>query len=109
MPSKTPSIPPLFKADAATLSFYGSKTGAISVSYQGWDASKVVLEGGRCCGGFGIEAVDPLLMTQGCNPLGHLWQPPNTCGLKSPPALPEKDTYGFGVGHLLRAARSGPR
>ncbi len=33
----------------------------------------------------------------------------NTCGLKSPPALPEKDTYGFGVGHLLRAARSGPR
>jgi hypothetical protein len=42
MPSKTPSIPPLFKADAATLSFYGSKTGATSVSYQGWDASKVV-------------------------------------------------------------------
>jgi hypothetical protein len=49
-----------------------------------------------------IEAVDPLLMTQGCNPLGHLWQPPNTRGLKSPPALPEKDTYGFGVAHLLR-------
>ena len=44
--SKTPPIPPLFKADAATLSFYASKTGAISVSYQGWDASKVVLEGG---------------------------------------------------------------
>ena len=43
-----------------------------------------------------------LLMTQGCSPLGHLWQPPNTCGLKSPPALPEKDTYGFGVAHLLR-------
>jgi hypothetical protein len=46
MSSKTPPIPPLFEADAATLSFYGSKTGAISVSYQGWDASKVVLEGG---------------------------------------------------------------
>ena len=97
MSSKTPPISPLFEADAATLSFYASKTGAISVSYQGWDASKVVLEGRRCCGGYRIEAVDPLLMTQGCNPLGH------------PPALPEKDTYGFGVGHLLRAARSGPR
>ena len=59
MATKTPPIPPLFKADAATLSFYGSNTGAVSVSYQGWDASKVVLEGGRCCGGFRIEAVDP--------------------------------------------------
>jgi hypothetical protein len=43
MSSKTPPIPPLFEADAATLSFYASKTGAISVPYQGWDASKVVL------------------------------------------------------------------
>jgi hypothetical protein len=65
MSSKNPPIPPLFKADAATLSFYGSKTGAISMSYQGWDASKVVLEGGRCCGGFRIEAVDPLINDPG--------------------------------------------
>jgi len=46
-------------ADAATLSFYASKAGTVSVSYQGWDASKVVLEGGRCCGGYRIESVDP--------------------------------------------------
>ncbi len=82
MATKTPPIPPLFKADAATLSFYGSNTGAVSVSYQGWDASKVVLEGERCCGGFRIEAVDPLLMTQGCNPLGHLWSRRSTISPK---------------------------
>src|SRR6516225_8512728 len=35
---------PLFKADSATLSFYAAKDGKISVSYQGWDASKTVLE-----------------------------------------------------------------
>jgi len=35
---------PLFKADSATLSFYATKDGKISVSYQGWDASKTVLE-----------------------------------------------------------------
>ena len=35
---------PLFKADNATLSFYSAKDGKISVSYQGWDASKTVLE-----------------------------------------------------------------
>src|SRR6516165_1773666 len=36
---------PLFKADNATLSFYATKDGKISVSYQGWDQSKTVLEG----------------------------------------------------------------
>jgi hypothetical protein len=45
MPSKTPPIPPLFKADAATLSFYGSKDGKVSVSYQGWNSANVVQEG----------------------------------------------------------------
>src|SRR5258706_11987479 len=35
MATKTPPIPPLFKADAATLSFYGSNTGAVCVSYHG--------------------------------------------------------------------------
>ena len=38
-------IAPLFKADNATLSFYATKDGKISVSYQGWDQSKTVLEG----------------------------------------------------------------
>jgi hypothetical protein len=43
----------VFKADTASLSFYASKADKlVSVSYQGWDASKVVLEGGRCCGGY---------------------------------------------------------
>jgi hypothetical protein len=36
---------PLFKADSATLSFYATKDGKVSVSYQGWDQSKVVLDG----------------------------------------------------------------
>ena len=36
---------PLFKADNATLSFYSTKDGKISVSYQGWDQSKTVLAG----------------------------------------------------------------
>jgi hypothetical protein len=30
-------IPPYFKAENATLSFYASKDGKISVSYQDWD------------------------------------------------------------------------
>jgi hypothetical protein len=38
-------IAPLFKADSATLSFYATKDGKITVSYQGWDQSKVVLDG----------------------------------------------------------------
>jgi hypothetical protein len=33
-----------FKADNATLSFYSTKDGKITVSYQGWDQSKVVLD-----------------------------------------------------------------
>jgi hypothetical protein len=37
--------PPLFKCDSATLSFYASKDGKISVSFSGWDGNKVVLEG----------------------------------------------------------------
>jgi len=36
---------PLFKADSATLSFYATKSGRITVSYQGWDQSKTVLDG----------------------------------------------------------------
>ena len=32
-------IAPLFKADNATLSFYVTKDGKISVSWQGWDQS----------------------------------------------------------------------
>jgi hypothetical protein len=36
---------PLFKADNATFSFYATKDGRITVTYQGWDQSKVVLDG----------------------------------------------------------------
>ena len=32
-------------ADNATLSFYATKDGKITVSYPGWDQSKVVLDG----------------------------------------------------------------
>jgi hypothetical protein len=39
------AIVPLFKADSATLSFYATKDGKVSVSYQGWDQNKVVLDG----------------------------------------------------------------
>jgi hypothetical protein len=38
---KTREISPLFKCDSATLSFYASKGGKITVSFSGWDASKV--------------------------------------------------------------------
>jgi hypothetical protein len=43
-PPKNTEISPLFKCDSATLSFYASKDGKITVSFSGWDASKVVLE-----------------------------------------------------------------
>jgi hypothetical protein len=43
-PQKNTEISPLFKCDSATLSFYASKDGKISVSFSGWDANKVVLE-----------------------------------------------------------------
>ena len=46
-------IPPLFKADSATLSFYAAKDGKISVSYQGWDQSKTVLAGQTVCAELG--------------------------------------------------------
>jgi hypothetical protein len=44
-----PEIAPLFKADNATLSFYATKDGKISINYQGWDQSKTVLEGATVC------------------------------------------------------------
>jgi len=44
---------PLFKADNATLSFYSTKDGKISVSYQGWDQSKTVLAGQTVCAELG--------------------------------------------------------
>jgi hypothetical protein len=34
--------------DNATLSFYATKDGKISVSYQGWDATKTVLAATAC-------------------------------------------------------------
>ena len=56
--SKTPPIPPLFKADTATLAFSASKDGKLTVNYQNWDSSKVVLEGQVFevrCGPQGVE------------------------------------------------------
>jgi hypothetical protein len=44
---------PLFKADNATLSFYATKDGKVSVSYKGWDASKTVLAGQTVCAELG--------------------------------------------------------
>jgi len=44
---KVPAIPPLFKADAAVLSFAAEKDGKITVGYPGWDSNKVVLVGLR--------------------------------------------------------------
>ena len=38
-------IAPLFKADSVTFSFYATKDGKISVNYEGWDQTKVVLDG----------------------------------------------------------------
>jgi hypothetical protein len=43
--SRASEIAALFKADNATLSFYATKDGRITVTYQGWDQSKVVLDG----------------------------------------------------------------
>ena len=45
MAAKSYPLPPLFKADSATLAFYASKDGKLTVTYQGWDASKGVLGG----------------------------------------------------------------
>jgi hypothetical protein len=44
MAAKTPPIPPLFKADSATLALSAGKDGKVNVNHQGWDAGKVVLE-----------------------------------------------------------------
>ena len=49
---------PLFKADNATLSFYSTKDGKISVSYQGWDQSKTVLAGQTVCAELGAAGVE---------------------------------------------------
>ena len=59
------AIAPLFKADNATLSFYSANDGKISVSYQGWDATKTVLAATVCAevGGrktFRPEIIDPI-------------------------------------------------
>ena len=51
-------IAPLFKADNATLSFYATKDGKISVSYQGWDQSKTVLEGQQFVISWGPQGVE---------------------------------------------------
>jgi len=42
MTQKSTPIPPLFKADSATLAFSASKDGKLSVNYQGWDARSVL-------------------------------------------------------------------
>jgi hypothetical protein len=47
--SSSVSVLGRFKADNATLSFYATKDGKISISYQGWDQSKTVLEGATVC------------------------------------------------------------
>ena len=44
-PQNSSKTPPLLKADMATLSFYATKDGKVSVSYPGWDDRKVVLLG----------------------------------------------------------------
>jgi hypothetical protein len=54
MVAKTPPIPPLFKADTATLAFSASKDGKVTVTYQGWDDRKVVLEGQGVRGELGV-------------------------------------------------------
>jgi hypothetical protein len=58
MSVKTPPIPPLFKADKATLAFSATKDGKVTVTYQGWEDHKVVLKGQRfvvTCGPQGVE------------------------------------------------------
>jgi hypothetical protein len=42
MTQKSTPIPPLFKADSATLAFSASKDGKLSLNYARWDASKIV-------------------------------------------------------------------
>src|SRR6516225_1985428 len=46
---------PLFKADNATLSFYATKDGKISVTIRGWDQSKTVLAGQTVCAELGAS------------------------------------------------------
>ena len=42
MAAKPEPLPPLFKADSATLAFYATKDGKLNVTYQGWESGKVV-------------------------------------------------------------------
>jgi hypothetical protein len=45
MTQKSTPIPPLFKADSATLAFSASKDGKLSLNYARWDASKIEPKG----------------------------------------------------------------
>jgi hypothetical protein len=58
---KTPEISPLFKCDSATLSFYASKDGKISVSFSGWDARRrgVAYERAGSSGNFHVTFLGP--------------------------------------------------
>jgi hypothetical protein len=59
MASNSAPIPPLLKADAATLAFSASKDGKLRVTYAGWDDAKVALEGQEfvvIAGPQGVEA-----------------------------------------------------
>ena len=58
---KTPEISPLFKCDSATLSFYASKDGKISVSFSGWDARRrgMAYERAGSSGNFHVTFLGP--------------------------------------------------
>jgi hypothetical protein len=65
MTPKTPPIPPLFKADLATLVFSATKDGKMSVSYQGWDDHRVVLKRQQFVVTWGSQGVEGRIVEGG--------------------------------------------
>jgi hypothetical protein len=70
MATKSPPIPPLFKADKATLAFSATKDGKVSVTYHGWDEHKVVLKGQQFVVTWGPQGVEGRIVEGGRGKVG---------------------------------------
>jgi hypothetical protein len=70
MTKKSTPIPPLFKADSATLAFSATKDGKVSVSYQGLDDHRVVLKGQQFVVTWGSQGVEGRIVEGGRGKVG---------------------------------------
>jgi hypothetical protein len=76
---------PLFKADSATLSFYSSKDGKLSVSFQGYSDRKVVLPGEVFEVRWGEQGCEGRIRPGGAASRGQNWPRPQILTL--PPQI----------------------